>query len=480
MKKITSHFIWAPFLVKKLEDKHDITSVAKRDGMGEEPSSDSTGSVLEGEIKQECYSYISDHESKLSNHLHDLEENQNQLSTYLQQNHFNPFVNKCDADYHAKVNEKEINLIDHTNNYETFKEEQKQFARFHQLSRQPNFATTNKTIKALGLILFLFILEVILNASMLSGALVGGPVEGGATATSIAFLNVIASGLMGYYIFKNTRHLEKGKKILYGFLSALYVIFIVYINACLGAYRSLSGKLFEKKYVDGQELSSDQIDQILTTVITPWTNDVSFSLMGIVLTFVGLTFAFISTMDGFTYNDTYPGYGNVGKKVDYFKNQRRQVFGACAQEIPKLFSNTNIDLQNAYNNIRKNELNYWNDNANLIQKEFVTYEQKVTAVQDGSWHMIKEYRENNKRVRNTKPPSFFNVRFSIPEHIKDPKKAFKDVAHNYMDDATREAKQLKLSQDIDQKFKTAEKEIEDLETESVSKMKELHEKYNTN
>ena len=67
MKKINGHFIWSPFSVKKLEDKHDITSVAKRDGMGEEPSTDSTGSVLEGEIKQECYSYIEDNESKLSN-----------------------------------------------------------------------------------------------------------------------------------------------------------------------------------------------------------------------------------------------------------------------------------------------------------------------------------------------------------------------------------------------------------------------------
>ena len=34
-------------------------------------------------------------------------------------------------------------------------------------------------------------------------------------------------------------------------------------------------------------------------------DDVSFVFTGIVLTFVGLTFAFISIMDGFTYNDTY-------------------------------------------------------------------------------------------------------------------------------------------------------------------------------
>ena len=100
---------------------------------------------------------------------------------------------------------------------------------------------------------------------MLKGALVGGTAEGVAIATSIAFLNVIASGLIGYYIFKNITHLEKGKKILYGFFSSLYVIFIIYINSCLGAYRSLSEKIFNDQYMDDSaaQLSSEQIQDVL-------------------------------------------------------------------------------------------------------------------------------------------------------------------------------------------------------------------------
>ena len=54
---------------------------------------------------------------------------------------------------------------------------------------------------------------------------------------------------------------------------------------------------------------------------------------------------------------------------------------------------------------------------------------------------------------------FFNVKFLVPNDVKDPKKSFPEVAHYYMDDSTRETKQLKISQEIDQKFKTAEKEI---------------------
>ena len=58
--------------------------------------------------------------------------------------------------------------------------------------------------------------------------------------------------------------------------------------------------------------------------------------MGIILTFVGLTFAFIAVMDGFTYNDTYPGYGNVGKKVNDFKDKIRKTKTLYAKEDAKI------------------------------------------------------------------------------------------------------------------------------------------------
>jgi len=49
-----------------------------------------------------------------------------------------------------------------------------------------------------------------------------------------------------------------------------------------------------------------------------------------------------------------------------------------------------------------------------------------------------------------------------------------------MSDEERENKKLKFSENIDLKFKQAEKEIEDLQKASRDKQKELHEKFNTN
>ena len=481
MKKITELFQWQDFVVKDIEKKHNITEQAKRDGSGDEPPTNAEKfSVFENEIAEECSSYIDNHSKKLGDHLQIIEDNQNTLSSDLKQNHFEPIVNKLDLDFHTLANKKEIELSDLKNNYNTYKDEQKQFQRYHQIGREPNYATPSKTYKAIGLILFLFIIEIVLNGSLLQSSLVGGLAEGIALATSVAFINVCVSALIGYYIFKNITHLEKTRKILYSFFGSVYTVLIIYINTCLGAYRSESQKLFQEQFGnigEGKTLTNEQIQEALSVVITPW--NVEFIFMGIILTFVGLSFAFISVMDGFTYNDTYPGYGKTGQRVNKYKDEIKKTFKSYANEVAQLFSENNKILQTAFNSVLKNQLDNWDSNTNLIQKEFVTFKNMVTVVEKKGWHIIGEYREQNKRVRKTPAPKYFKERYTIDENKKDPKLVFANIAWAYMDDKTREEKKLKFSEDIDKMFKTAEQEVEELQEKSVVKQKELHEKYNT-
>ena len=483
MKQVTEKFNWEDFPVQKIEKKHDIKGVAKREALVEEPCSLSNGNVIEGEIKQEADNYIQKHQTKLRKYLEKVEDNQNKLSSYLQQNHFDPIVNSLDSKFHSKANEKEIALNDLHNNYKTFKEEQNQFRKYHQLSREPNFATAGNTIKHLGLILILFLVEAFLNGSMLQGALVGGPVEGVGTAVAVAGLNCLASGLAGYYIFKKINHLEKKTKILWGFFAMIWTTFIVYLNFCLGAYRSKSEEVFQKIYGSASETQSLSVEQSLETLskaITPWSSEIEFMFVGLMLAFVGIFFAVLSIISGLLYNDTYPGYGNVGRKVNNYKNKIRKTFKSYAKDISKLFAQHNKKLQETFDNIRKKELNYWDTNTNIIQKEFVNYEQKVNSVQRGSKHIIDEYRKENIKVRKSSPPSYFDKEYSLSEEVKCPLKVFPDISFHYMSDQEREQKKLKFLNSIDINFKQSEKDIEELQNVSINKQKELHEKYNTN
>ena len=128
MNKITEHFNWEEFSIKDIEKKHNVTAVAKRDGLGDEPRTNSEKfSVCENEIKQECETYIERHTAKLRTHLEKIEQNQNQLSTYLQQNHFEPIYDKLKLEFDALAGKSQMLLGDYKNSYSTFIEEKNSF-----------------------------------------------------------------------------------------------------------------------------------------------------------------------------------------------------------------------------------------------------------------------------------------------------------------------------------------------------------------
>ncbi len=482
MKKIDKKFKWDDFSVEKIEKKHDIRLVAKKEGLNEQPCSKSSGSITEGEIKQEFENHVHKNTENLRHYFENVEKEQNKLSSYLKDNHFQPIVNSLDVSLNSYINKKELEVADSHNNYKMYKAEQDQFKKYHQISREANYATTNKTIAAFGLILLLFVIEFGLNGFMLQGALVGGLVEGISVATSVAFLNCIGSALAGYWIFKNITHLEKSKKILWGIYSVLYTGFVIYLNACLGAYRSESERILQKlisSSSEAQTLTTSQIQETLTKVITPWSSDIEFSFVGMVLTFVGLLFALISIWKGFSYNDTYPGYGYVGKKVNLYKHAIRKINKYFVSDISKMEASADKKLIDTYNNIKNNELNYWDANANLIQKEFVNYGQKVAYASNGANHIIHEYRKENLKIRKSQAPGYFNQKWEAPQNQRDPKIVFPDTAFHYMTDEDREAQKLKISEELNVKFKQAQSELKALIKSAINKQKELHEKYST-
>ena len=73
MKQITNRYNWNNFSVEKIEKKHDIRLVAKREGLIEEPCSKSSGSITEGEIKQEFDNHVHENTEGLRHHFENIE-----------------------------------------------------------------------------------------------------------------------------------------------------------------------------------------------------------------------------------------------------------------------------------------------------------------------------------------------------------------------------------------------------------------------
>ena len=123
--------------------------------------------------------------------------------------------------------------------------------------------------------------------------------------------------------------------------------------------------------------------------------------------------------------------------------------------MSQIFTNSSNDLQNEFDDIRKNELTHWDANTNLIQKEFVEFEQKVNAAERKTNHIIAEYRKENIRVRKTETPKYFKDQFSLLKEEKDPSSVFPDISFHYLSDEEREKKKLSFDEGIDQKIQTS-------------------------
>ena len=147
MKKIDKKFKWNDFSVEKVEKKHNINLVAKREGLVEEPCSKSNGSITETEVIGEADKNLQGNTENLREYLSEVEKNQNELSKYLKQNNFQPIVNNLDASLNSYENKKDLEMADLHNSWKIYKAEQDQFRKYHQIGREANFATTSKTIK---------------------------------------------------------------------------------------------------------------------------------------------------------------------------------------------------------------------------------------------------------------------------------------------------------------------------------------------
>ena len=163
----------------------------------------------------------------------------------------------------------------------------------------------------------------------------------------------------------------------------------------------------------------------------------------------------------------------ISNGLKCFLNRERKW---CIIKLSPLVDKKLIDT---YNNIKNNELNYWDANANLIQKEVVNYGQKVAYASNGANHIIHEYRKENLKIRKSQAPGYFNQKWEAAQNQRDPKIVFPDTAFHYMTDEDREAQKLKISEELNVKFKQAQSELKALIKSAINKQKELHEKYST-
>ena len=431
--------------VGQIEEKIKLKERASTDGKNNLPrASSETFSICENEAIITVDEFRHNQISKAINFLASIKNKIIDSTAELGQKHF--FIDNLKNRIEETLNSARGRLSNLKNSYSTQDKDIRNFKLENNLDREPNTLTPNKILIGICIVVILFIVETYLNGNLLAGSLSKGQKGGLAYSSAIAGLNVLVSFAIGYFVLKTFHHVDQTKRIFSKFGLTIYLIFIGYLNWMLGAFRSVfksTGITASERFVTTSS-KTDTVEKVFspTTVIDPifpWT--VHLDPMSLILVFIGLSFALISLVDGYYFDDTYPGYGRVGKQrsqdkeeIDRIReNLLREVTLIIKEEINKTGDKRSLILQET---LRKKWINSITD----LENTFEGYRRFADQLDDALDHTIGEYRTTNSMFRTEDAPQYWRddkgkVKtryYNLRETKKDPQHVFKDYALLYL------------------------------------------------
>ena len=318
------------------------------------------------------------------------------------------------------------------------------------LSREPRPLSILSIIIGLIVITVLFLIELEVNSNLLAPAMISGKAEGMAIAGAVAGLNVLVSFFIGYIVLKHFHHVQAKKRILAKIGLFFYSIFIIYINWSMGAYRSI----YEATGVNFTDslTGAATVEAVSGNATFPWT--VSLTFTSLILVFVGIGFALISLVDGYFFDDRYPGYGSVGKDRKEKENEINRIRQHVTTEINLKFKNELRQTREKQGKLQQTTLKNWTNSKTEVENVFEKYRRFADELDDGLDNIIGEYRSVNGMYRTTGEPEYWKDEqgkvktryYKLSEVKKQPEKVFLDFSSFYINRGERE-KRAKFYQD---------------------------------
>jgi hypothetical protein len=459
--------------VKQIEDKINLKETATNDGKNNLPrSSSETFSNCENEAIITADEFRNNQVSKAVDYLNSIKGKVIDSTAKLGQKNFyiDEFKNRIEQTLTAA----EGKLSNLKSAYTTQNIEVRNFKLENKLNREPKSLTTFNILIAMGVIAVLFYIELQVNANLLAPAMASGLKEGLAIAAAVAGLNVFVSFAVGFYALKNFHHVQRIRRNISKFGLTIYLMFIIYLNWSLGAYRAIHEATGENLIDAIMGKSSVTTDAVVGNPAFPWSVDLTFT--SLILVFVGIGFALASLIDGYLFNDPYPGYGSVGKDRNENQKEINRMREHLSSEITGLFKNeirkTSENRDLIINTTLRKE---WVPNIASLENTFEGYRRFANELSFALDHTIGEYRSFNSMFRTDSEPKYWRddngkVKtnyYELSDEKRNPEKVFRDFAILYLN-----------KDQIEKKIEEYQNKIQDESNDFINKLNSYNEEIN--
>lgn len=301
---------------------------------------------------------------------------------------------------------------DITNKFKTQDESVNRYKQAYNIADDATSASTLDWLKLFAATIFLFSIEIWINRGAIGSVSVGGLNYGLLISIIIASINVYGSSLVGYTVTKHINDNNISQRTFYKSITALYGIFLIYLNWIYAAYREISEKTMAEsndRDLGDKALTTVDIQLRLLEASTPWS--VGLSVPSIGLLGLGLLFGVFALYKFYLINDPRPGYGRISSKRNKLKEKLDQMDEELNSEKNKLYEEYNVNKSKMYDDTKKaiesakteslKKITNFNTIINKCQDCVKDYKEYRSLCLSGVKHMIDEFRRINKNIQST-------------------------------------------------------------------------------
>jgi len=265
----------------------------------------------------------------------------------------------------------------------------KRFQREHGLAREARYpASRTLHLAAVALVL---LVESIMNSAFFSASTRLGLLGGFLLAVGVSLTNIGLGVASGYFLLRGLRHHNRRLRVAAAVGTAIYIMVAIVFNIGIARLRDElaaghGGFGLDMAWLLGHPLA-----------LTP---------LSLALLILGLIASAFGCLDGFTLDDSVPGYGAIDRARLKAATEagaaeasvREQVLGHV-ERVPGKCSDAVAASQRDLDEMRKLAVD--------LERRMERYESERVSAEHWCHVGLKRYRSENMAVRTTPPPPYF-------------------------------------------------------------------------
>ncbi|MFT4183184.1 MAG: hypothetical protein QM636_14850 [Rhizobium sp.] len=284
-------------------------------------------------------------------------------------------------------------------NLKTAEDEMVDFKARHRLQRAAKVSSKAAWGFKVALIVFLVLIEMVMNGSFLAKGSEQGIVGGVTEAAAFAFLNIGAALIFSFFCVRFLVHRSFLLKLL-GLLGLVaYVAVALGINIALAHYREVSATILSG--------AGMEVIQRLKTAPLGLQELNSWMLFAI-----GLMFSLVAFIDGCYLTDPYPGFAGVQKRLDAARNSYIDRRVDLIDDLRDIRDEHNSKIEEIIRDLSMRR----QETAAIIAHRARTaglFAEHQNHLERTANTLLTIYREANAGGRTEPEPDYFSTRYQL-------------------------------------------------------------------